>query len=155
MKNLLASIAVIVATTAQMALAQTTYQATLAGFNEVPPNGTPGTGLGTVVLNSAQTQITVDLNWSGMIAPATGTKRGQSSLLTQTWIEAGCPPPKLPRLEPGHPASDYSCPACGFWYQLKSQKSRIGESIGAIARLMFLAGLSFFPCLIFKCFTPI
>jgi hypothetical protein len=58
-------------------------------------------------------------------------------------------------LEPGHPASDYSCPACGFWYQLKSQKSRIGESIGAIARLMFLAGLSFFPCLIFKCFTPI
>jgi site-specific DNA-methyltransferase (adenine-specific) len=58
-------------------------------------------------------------------------------------------------LEPGHPASDYSCPACGFWFQLKSQKSRLGESIGAIARLMFLASLSFFPCLIFKCFTPI
>jgi hypothetical protein len=73
MKNLLASIAVVVTTTAQMALAQTTYQAVLAGPNEVPPNGTPGTGLGTVVLNSAQTQITVDLNWSGMVAPATGS----------------------------------------------------------------------------------
>jgi hypothetical protein len=34
--------------------------------------------------------------------------------------------PKLTWLEPGHPASDYSCPACGFWYQLKSQKSRKG-----------------------------
>jgi hypothetical protein len=73
MKNLLAPILFVVATTAQMALAQTTYQAVLAGPNEVPPNGTPGTGLGTVVLNSAQTQITVDLNWSGMIAPATGS----------------------------------------------------------------------------------
>jgi type II restriction enzyme len=41
-------------------------------------------------------------------------------------------------LEPGHPASDYSCPACGFWYQLKSQKSRIGDSItdGAYAAMM-------------------
>jgi len=29
---------------------------------------------------------------------------------------------KLTWLEPGHPASDYSCPACGFRYQLKSQK---------------------------------
>jgi hypothetical protein len=68
-------------------------------------------------------------------------------------------------VEPGHPASDYSCPKFrlhliparqgGFWFQLKSQKSRLGESIGAIARLMFLASLSFFSCLIFKCFTPI
>jgi hypothetical protein len=56
-------------------------------------------------------------------------------------------------LEPGHPASDYSCPKCRFWFQLKSQKSRIGESIGAIARLMFLASLSFFSCLIFGSVT--
>lgn len=72
MKNLLAPI-VVVATLAQMALAQTTYQAVLAGANEVPPVGTPGTGLGTVVLDAAQTNITVDLNWSGMIAPAVGS----------------------------------------------------------------------------------
>jgi len=41
-------------------------------------------------------------------------------------------------VEPGHPASDYSCPACGFWYQLKSQKSRLGDSItdGAYAAMM-------------------
>jgi len=38
----------------------------------------------------------------------------------------------------GHPASDYSCLSRGFWYQLKSQKSRIGDSItdGAYAAMM-------------------
>jgi hypothetical protein len=67
--------------------------------------------------------------------------------LTQTGIEAGCSSPKLTWLEPGHPASDHSCPNFrrhlisarqgGFWYQLKSQKSRIGESItdGAILKV--------------------
>ncbi|HKW30820.1 MAG TPA: DpnI domain-containing protein [Verrucomicrobiae bacterium] len=41
-------------------------------------------------------------------------------------------------LELGHPASDYSCPNCRFWYQLKSQKSRIGDSItdGAYRAMM-------------------
>ncbi|MGA9449726.1 MAG: DpnI domain-containing protein [Verrucomicrobiia bacterium] len=45
---------------------------------------------------------------------------------------------RLPELEPGHPASDYSCPHCRFWYQLKSRKSRIGDSItdGAYAAMM-------------------
>jgi type II restriction enzyme len=49
-----------------------------------------------------------------------------------------CSSPKLTWLEPGHPASDYSCPQCGFWYQLKSQKTRIGISItdGAYAAMM-------------------
>jgi len=41
-------------------------------------------------------------------------------------------------LAPGHPASDYSCPKCSFWFQLKSQKSRLGDSItdGAYAAMM-------------------
>jgi len=40
-----------------------------------------------------------------------------------------CSSPKLDWLKPGTKASDYKCPACGFWYQLKSKKSRIGKSI--------------------------
>jgi hypothetical protein len=41
-------------------------------------------------------------------------------------------------LKPGTKASDYKCPSCGFWYQLKSKKSRIGKSIrdGAYAAMM-------------------
>jgi type II restriction enzyme len=41
-------------------------------------------------------------------------------------------------LEPGHPASDYSCPHCGFWYQLKSQRAPIRDTItdGAYGAMM-------------------
>jgi type II restriction enzyme len=49
-----------------------------------------------------------------------------------------CSSPKLDWLKPGTKASDYKCPACGFWYQLKSKKSPIGRSIrdGAYAAMM-------------------
>jgi hypothetical protein len=53
--------------------AQTTFQAFLSGTGENPPNASPATGFGTVVLNAAQTQITLDLSFSGLIAPATAS----------------------------------------------------------------------------------
>ena len=41
-------------------------------------------------------------------------------------------------LKPGTKASDYQCPARGFWFQLKSKKSPIGQSIrdGAYRAMM-------------------
>jgi type II restriction enzyme len=41
-------------------------------------------------------------------------------------------------LEPGHPASDYSCPHCGFLYQFKSQRAPIRDTItdGAYGAMM-------------------
>ena len=70
-----------------------------------------------------------------------GSQRAR--VVTESWGESNlycpnCSSPKLTWLEPGHQASDYSCTACGFWYQLKSQKSRIGDSItdGAYAAMM-------------------
>jgi len=59
--------------TAGIATAQYTFDATLLGAGEDPPNASPGTGFGTVVLNAAQTQITVDESWSGLTAPATAS----------------------------------------------------------------------------------
>src|SRR5258708_246460 len=50
-----------------------TFDANLQGFNENPPNASPGTGFGQVVVNAAHTQITVDENWSGLTAPATAS----------------------------------------------------------------------------------
>ena len=49
-----------------------------------------------------------------------------------------CSSPKLDWLKPGTKASDYKCPACGFWFQLKSKQSPIGKSIrdGAYAAMM-------------------
>ena len=58
----------------------------------------------------------------------------RARVVTESWGESNlycpnCSSPKLTWLEPGHPASDYKCPSCEFWFQLKSQKSRIGDSI--------------------------
>ena len=61
------------ALSAGVASAQSTYEAFLTGLGENPPNASPATGIGTVVLNAAQNQITVDENWSGLLAPATAS----------------------------------------------------------------------------------
>ena len=54
--------------------AQSTFQATLTGAQEAPtPNASTATGSGTVVLNAAQTQITVDESWTGLSAPASAS----------------------------------------------------------------------------------
>jgi hypothetical protein len=47
------------------------FVARLIGTNEVPPNASTGTGVGTAVLNSSHTAITVNLSFSGLSAPAT------------------------------------------------------------------------------------
>src|SRR5262245_14901409 len=74
MKKLLYSVSLVAGLlTANLASAQWTFQAYLTGLGENPVNGSPGTGFGTVVLNAAQTQITVDESWSGLTAPATAS----------------------------------------------------------------------------------
>lgn len=55
------------------ASAQTTFQAFLTGLGENPPNASPATGIGTIVLNAAQTQIMVNESWSGLLSPATAS----------------------------------------------------------------------------------
>jgi hypothetical protein len=72
-KKYFAALAVATLFSGGAALAQTTFQAFLSGLGENPPNGTPATGFGTVVLNAAQNQITVDESWAGLLAPATAS----------------------------------------------------------------------------------
>jgi len=72
MKKQLTTIAIAVAFSAGIASAQTTWHAILTGSQEVPANASTATGVGTVILNAAQTQITVDESWIGLIGgPAT------------------------------------------------------------------------------------
>jgi CHRD domain-containing protein/PEP-CTERM motif-containing protein len=47
------------------------FQATLTGSQEVPPNASPATGLVTVLLNDAETGVTISLTFSGLVAPQT------------------------------------------------------------------------------------
>jgi hypothetical protein len=73
MKSLIAVFGLAMALGVGTASAQWTFQATLLGTGENPANGSPGTGFGTVVLNAAQTQITVNESWSGITSPATAS----------------------------------------------------------------------------------
>ena len=73
MKRLLGTLAVATLVSTSMALAQSTFQAILTGAGESPTNNSAVTGLGTLVLNAAPTQITVDESWSGLSAPASAS----------------------------------------------------------------------------------
>lgn len=55
------------------ASAQFTFAAFPSGLGENPPNVSPGSGYGTVVLNAASNQITVNLSWSSLTAPTTAS----------------------------------------------------------------------------------
>jgi hypothetical protein len=67
MKSLIAIFGVAVALSVGTASAQWTFQATLNGLGENPVNASTATGFGTVILNAAQTSITVNESWSGLI----------------------------------------------------------------------------------------
>ncbi len=71
---------------------------------------------------------------TGALAAAYHSGAQRARVVTESWGESNlycpnCSSPKLIWLEPGHPASDYSCPQCKFWYQLKSQRAPIRNSI--------------------------
>jgi hypothetical protein len=55
---------------ADPARADQRFYATLTGGQQVPPVASAGTGIGTVVLNTAETQITVNLSFSGLTSNA-------------------------------------------------------------------------------------
>ena len=70
-----------------------------------------------------------------------GSQRAR--VVTEFWAEQNlycpnCSSPSLGRLSNNTRASDFSCPNCKFWFQLKGQKTRIGNSVtdGAYAAMM-------------------
>ena len=73
MKTLRSTLTLIALLCAYTVAAQSSFQAILTGAGEFPANGSTGTGLGTLILNAAQTQITVNETWSGISAPATAS----------------------------------------------------------------------------------
>lgn len=77
------------------------------------------------------------------IAAAYKSGSQRARVVTEFWGEhnlycPNCSSPKLDRLVANTRASDFFCPTCKFWYQLKGQKSRIGNSIsdGAYEAMM-------------------
>jgi type II restriction enzyme len=80
---------------------------------------------------------------SGELAAAYKSGSQRARVVTEFWGEhnlycPNCSSPKLNRLSHNTKASDFSCPKCQFWYQLKGQKTRLGNSVtdGAYEAMM-------------------
>ena len=76
----------------------------------------------------------MNLSMAGELAAAYTSGSQKAGNVTEAWGAdnfycLNCPSPKLDWLKPNTKVNDYQCPNCGFWYQLKSQKTRIGNSI--------------------------
>ncbi|MGA3268403.1 MAG: DpnI domain-containing protein [Verrucomicrobiota bacterium] len=80
---------------------------------------------------------------AGELAAAYHSGAQRARVVTESWGEQNfycpnCNSPKLNRLRQNTKASDFRCPDCQFWFQLKGQKSAIGASItdGAYRAMM-------------------
>src|SRR5271170_907752 len=85
----------------------------------------------------------MNLFMTGEVAAAYKSGSQRARVVTEFWGEGNlycpnCSSPKLRRLSNNTRASDFSCPQCQFWYQLKGQKTRLGNSItdGAYEAMM-------------------
>lgn len=85
----------------------------------------------------------MNLSMTGALAAAYHSGAQRARVVTEAWGEANlycpnCSAPKLTQLENNTKASDFSCPSCGFWFQLKGQKTPIRRQItdGAFAAMM-------------------
>jgi len=85
----------------------------------------------------------MNLSMDGDRASAYHSNSQRARVVTEAWGAdnlycPNCSSPKLTRLSHNTKASDFSCPNCRLWYQLKCQKNRLGNSItdGAYAAML-------------------
>jgi type II restriction enzyme len=76
----------------------------------------------------------MNLSMDGELAAAYRSGSQRARVVTEFWGEQNlycpnCSSKHLTRLPNNTKASDYLCPSCSFWYQLKGQQSRIGDHI--------------------------
>ena len=85
----------------------------------------------------------MNLSMTGGLAAAYQSGSQRTRVVTEAWGEQNlycpnCSSSKLDRLSNNTKASDFSCPKCKFWYQLKGQKTPMRSSItdGAYEAMM-------------------
>jgi hypothetical protein len=64
--TIIASSAVLVSVQSAQAQVSSFFTATLNGLQEVPPNASPATGMGTFTLNPSQTSLSFNITYSGL-----------------------------------------------------------------------------------------
>ena len=68
MRSILVTALILLVTAEPATFASTTFTATINGASNVPALAVPGTGAGTFVLNDAQTQLSYNIHFSGLLA---------------------------------------------------------------------------------------
>jgi len=82
---------------ASPSLAQTVYVGVLSGGTEVPPVATPATGSATVVLNAAQTQLSISVQFQNLIGTYTASHiHGPAPAGSNAGVRWGFLPPTAP-----------------------------------------------------------
>jgi len=83
------------------------------------------------------------LSMTGELASAYTSGSQRARVVTEAWGEKNlycpnCSSSQLTRLRHNTKASDFRCPNCGFWYQLKGQQAQFGNNIndGAYASML-------------------
>lgn len=79
------------------AQAQMVFSAVLTGLNEVPANPSPATGSCTVVLNAAQTEVSITCSFQNLIGTYTASHlHGPATPLQNSNVRIGFVPPTAP-----------------------------------------------------------
>lgn len=85
----------------------------------------------------------MNLSMTSALADAYKSGSQRAGKVTEAWGAENfycphCSSPKLDWLKPNTKASDYRCPVCGYWYQLKSKKTQLGNTMadGAYRAMM-------------------
>lgn len=85
----------------------------------------------------------MNLSMVGELGSSYHSGSQRARVVTEVWGEKNlycpnCSSLNLSRLRNNTKASDYSCPSCGCWFQLKGQQARIGNQIndGAYSAMM-------------------
>jgi type II restriction enzyme len=85
----------------------------------------------------------MNLSMTGELATAYKSGSQRAKNVTEAWGAdnfycPNCSSPRLDWLKGNTKANDYRCPSCQYWFQLKSQKTRIGKCVtdGAYGAMM-------------------
>ncbi|MDQ4120274.1 MAG: CHRD domain-containing protein [Acidobacteriota bacterium] len=114
------------------AFADTTFTAVLNGLQEAPPNNSTATGGGSVILNSAETQVTITLNFSGLTGTQTATHIHKGERGVTGGVEIGLPNGSFSQTFPVT-ALQVADLKAGLWYfNVHSSTFQDGEIRGQI-----------------------
>lgn len=122
---------------ASAAGAATHFSAVLNGAQEVPSFATPATGTGTLILNDAETQVTVNVVYSGLLGTPVNSHIHEAPAGVNGPVRIGFPSPwtsPITGTYPITPAQVIALKAGNMYFNVHSSVRTSGEIRGQITQ---------------------